>query len=581
MIACGDDTRNIEVGSAAAALSQTTGQDVQVHLASVQTLSAVRGRRDFGHLRTGRFDTFCIKDRSARQMLDQAQLPDTARRHQQDRVHLVLAGFGDMGEAIVHHAVLDACATGLGPPIVTVLDAHADAMLDRFHLLYHALRHPAFPQGDRVDLRLAKASVDHLDFRRRIILTDMLTDADFALGNDVTAWAFASGDDDTNLRAGAMLEDAMQRGFRSRRPVFLRFWTARMAGSRIAPRPRPAALQLARTFGAVNEGVAHLSFLTATPDQLPKAMHETYRQVFAQNVALPGFDQDSATPAGQRRWLEARQKFSAEWPNLPESVRQANRRLADHASIALADLGWDWRGREMGLLPRFGTVPYYDADPRSPAFWQQAQTPGSDAWNIMLAARSEHRRWMVERALAGWTPVTAASPLRDNLRLVHPNIVPFDALPPAPDKAPFEWDPRIFDSAMVFALLAELSLPDGARDMGLPMAGLRHVCRLHITPQGNATPILASPYTDLARPRMVEYHLDFDDVLTLGTKDGRPDIAQVITLPELVFSALTGLNHRAGPPPRRPAAGRDNPPPAAHRNCGRPATRQGFPAWRA
>lgn len=38
-------------------------------------------------------------------------------------------------------------------------------------------------------------------------------------------------------------------------------------------------------------------------------------------------------------------------------------------------------------------------------------------------ARPEHNRWWVERALAGWIEGP-----RDDLRLSHPNMVPFDEL---------------------------------------------------------------------------------------------------------------------------------------------------------
>jgi hypothetical protein len=89
------------------------------------------------------------------------------------------------------------------------------------------------------------------------------------------------------------------------------------------------------------------------------------------------------------------------WEHLSETLRDANRHVADHAPAKL------WL---LGLL---------DVEKA-----QSAESPLIDGDLLEFVARVEHQRWVAERALAGWT--FAAT--RDDRFKHHPSLAPWDAL---------------------------------------------------------------------------------------------------------------------------------------------------------
>ena len=117
-------------------------------------------------------------------------------------------------------------------------------------------------------------------------------------------------------------------------------------------------------------------------DELAIALHLHYRNV-VQTMAVD-------SPAAL-----------AEWDQLPENLREANRASAAHIPILFAACGL-----------RIAEA----SDPR------EEQTLG--AAEIEALARIEHRRWMTDRIEHGWR---AGTP-RDNARRIHPSIVAYEDL---------------------------------------------------------------------------------------------------------------------------------------------------------
>ncbi len=93
-----------------------------------------------------------------------------------------------------------------------------------------------------------------------------------------------------------------------------------------------------------------------------------------------------------------------EWRDLPESLREANRRQADHIHAKLEALG-------CGLAP----LTDWDAE---------AFTFAPD--EIERLSQLEHVRWMDESRLAGWRYAPGA---KDPARKTHPSLVAWEALP--------------------------------------------------------------------------------------------------------------------------------------------------------
>lgn len=118
-------------------------------------------------------------------------------------------------------------------------------------------------------------------------------------------------------------------------------------------------------------------------DSIAKAIHQRYLKEAA--------DSPSASAASRLGWDE-----------LSENVRDANRAAAWHAKVKL-----DFAG--------FRMVAAKNADGDADEF---------DPETIEMLAEMEHRRWCAERILSGWH----FGPVRDDLRQLHPSIVPYASL---------------------------------------------------------------------------------------------------------------------------------------------------------
>jgi RyR domain len=90
----------------------------------------------------------------------------------------------------------------------------------------------------------------------------------------------------------------------------------------------------------------------------------------------------------------------AEWDDLPENLRNANRAIAEHAPILFASIG----------------LPLTQA--------REGAAHVLTAEDIEILARVEHRRWMADRIDRGWR----SGPVRDDVRLIHPSLAPFERL---------------------------------------------------------------------------------------------------------------------------------------------------------
>jgi hypothetical protein len=93
----------------------------------------------------------------------------------------------------------------------------------------------------------------------------------------------------------------------------------------------------------------------------------------------------------------------ASWSDLPEHKKEANRNAAAHIDIKL----------------RIGGAVACELDSTAP----EIPFPPDDATRETLA-QLEHRRWMADKHLAGYSYGAE----RDEDRMLHPDLVPWDAL---------------------------------------------------------------------------------------------------------------------------------------------------------
>jgi|GEM_PF-4064750 len=437
IVACGNDLTNIEIGDAAAAAVEAwhvnrgkiehgakspaaprrfgcnaEGEPVvKVHLASTGLLADLaEGAAGTGSAHGGAFESFSLKTDAARALLAKARLPMRARDCGQSRVHLVIVGLGDQGEAILFSALAAAVAAGLRPPKVTLIDQCAKDVRKRLSAHRPRLFDGSIPKDARPSLTFVNLDIGAVSFD----LDESILGID--LGDDPpTAWVFCSGRDELDLAAGRRLELAMHQRCRRPAPIFIRRWSARMP-EELAGSDDP--LRLTSFFGDITNTVQKAEVLDEKAFLLPKVLHDAYR--------------GGATAAGSPIDID---QFRQSWNRLPENVREANRSTARHIAQKLIDLGFLWREMDSGGLPTLSAetagactalIGVAGEDGSSSVPGAPCQAPARD-----IILRTEHNRWLVDRAIAGWMAGPRSDrgiPRRDNRRRLHDNIRSFDEL---------------------------------------------------------------------------------------------------------------------------------------------------------
>ncbi len=178
-------------------------------------------------VRCGDFRPFNMDQGAALAFTNSAQLIRTVREQAQPRVHLVIIGLGNLGEAILVDTLMNSCAYDLLSPKVTVLDVNRKAVAGRIRaayprLLETSLDRMADPAGGRKYealpvIEFHKINLDAVDF-----IQDPLLAAPEDAAEPPTAWAFCCGADRVNLSARMRLDLAMEQGGRNPVPFFLR-----------------------------------------------------------------------------------------------------------------------------------------------------------------------------------------------------------------------------------------------------------------------------------------------------------------------------------------------------------------------
>jgi hypothetical protein len=282
--------------------------------------------------------------------------------------HLVVVGVGEIGTSLVLGAVRqwlalhpETALRGEPGPRITLVDRAANVKRERLHV-----RQPLLKRFAR--LEAAELEFDSPDFER----------ADFLA--DGASTVFVSLDDDaTSLKAALTL----LRRLRGRDvPVVVRM-------------RQDAGLALLRAHEAPNLHAFHLLDRVCTPESL---LGETRSEVLARSgheEYLREQEARGATPATNPSMLP--------WDDLPEELRESNRRQQDHALVKLRAVGCE-------VVPLDGSLDglvEFSAD------------------EVELMAELEHDRWLAERLFEGWTQ--APGP-KDPERRTHPDIVPYDEL---------------------------------------------------------------------------------------------------------------------------------------------------------
>jgi len=359
-----------------------------------------------------RIEVFDDADMLAREAFARHPAHAAAARLAAARVHVVVCGFGRLGQAMAEEAIFSGLAAGLDRPMITVLDVAAGAR----ERLYRAARPGldlaadfAFIEADLVAaaLVLQSAGPALAALRARDTLAR------------VTGLALCLGDDAANVRLALALPELRRREGRYGAPVFLRARDHAALGV-VAGGGEQDVVALAPAGRLVATAVLD----SDRRDAAARLVHEAYRQAAG-----------AGAPAG------------VAWAQLDETYRRANRRAADHLAAKLFSLGL--------TSERDPQVPVTVARGAQRAVIAPLVGGGPEtAATLDALAALEHRRWVADRAIDGWRP----GAVRDDDLKQHPLLA-------TPDYAELPAQERDKDRAQVLTLLGALAVAEGAGAM--------------------------------------------------------------------------------------------------------------------
>ena len=303
-----------------------------------------------------------------------------ARDKGHQRIHALIIGFGQTGQAIARDLIVNCRTAYLEKPRITVVDPNA-------------------PTLENV-MRLRAPEIDEcaeFEFVEGLLSTEVMEPspedlaARIARGGPLSAAYICIHDDASTLSTAAMLQSLFREVNVTQLPVFVRLREGKMVGG---GREDLRGLETLIPFGDTSEVLAASEFLSSRPDAAARNYSEAYR------AALP-----------PERRNDPNNRSAKPWDELDETFRQANRDAVAHAAAKMASAGIDpalWRG-VVGL-------------PRLPA---GVVLFANDA-ECEVLARLEHERWNAQRRMDGWRWTPAAS--KDSVRRLHPDLQPYDAL---------------------------------------------------------------------------------------------------------------------------------------------------------
>ncbi len=315
-----------------------------------------------------------------------------ARRYTAPAQHILIVGFGAVGQAIAREFLVTSVAMQPEAMMITAVDPAMDRLAAEF-----SARHPGLQ--DHVDLALLDG--------------DLCLDDDVLLGKlaqrtltaAICAVYVAIDEASLPLSLGVALKDRAERFGLFRAPIFLcaehgagdppvRHGAGLTGGGEEEARHASLLHDLRITsFGSWRAALDGAGLFDDVIDDHPRRLHEGYRQHIAKT------DPSASGPSLQP------------WETLPDRYRVANRRTAAHIRAKLDAAGFDldaWlkqaeAGRAAHELPS-GT------DAMANLSRQQLDALGA----------LEHRRWVLDRVLNGWR----YGPVRNEAARIHPDLKP-------------------------------------------------------------------------------------------------------------------------------------------------------------
>lgn len=375
---CSDDSTNLEIATlvhhlAAQPAPKAPGElQCLIHLTHLKLCETLKRHPIFNH-GAGRVAPliFNVYENSARLLFATHPLDQGGIRHDSaDRPHLIVLGFGQMGECIALKAAQNAHYANGRRLRLTIIDRQAKDR--KRHFLW---RHPQFEKT--CDAEFLSDEIDNPCILERI--------GAWAAENPAFTYIVICLDDDwRSLMYGLEIQAKLER---AKLPVFVRMADEgplhdllEMGNSRAAERPR------IEPFGALRQVCRCEELIDRELELLARTIHEQYVHDRRQRGRAPG----DAT--------------LRPWSLLHPTLRDAKFQQAEHIRVKLRAVGCEM------------------ADPAP----EQEAVKRFSREEVEVLARMEHARWRAERWLDNWTPGP-----RDREAKTTPYLVEWEELPEA------------------------------------------------------------------------------------------------------------------------------------------------------
>ena len=301
-----------------------------------------------------------------------------ARELGHPRIHALMVGFGQTGQAIARDLIVNCRTTYLSPPRITVIDPQAKALEGVLRV-----------RAPELDQCADSLFIDGEIGGRAVRPNPAVIARDLAAGGPLTVAYVCLGDDVGALSAAATLQSLLRAMDIDQPPIFVQLRKAQIVGDGDGH-----GLDALTAFGELDAVLDASEFLSSAPDVAARAFCEAYR------ASLPAAERDD--PANRSAFP---------WDRLDETWRQANRDAVAHIAAKLASAGVAperWRG--VDGLPRL----------------EKSERLYHGHSDLELLSRLEHERWNAQRRMDGWRYVDA--PSKDQLRRLHPSLQGYDTL---------------------------------------------------------------------------------------------------------------------------------------------------------
>jgi voltage-gated potassium channel Kch len=318
-----------------------------------------------------------------------------ARRYGASAQHIVVVGFGPVGQAIAREFLVTSVSTSPVGMMVTAIDAEIEPLRRDFEG-----RHPGL--GELADLAFLAGDIRTDDpalmasLRKRVEVAEPC------------AVYVAVGESDLPLSVAIALRDRAERMGLFQAPIFIcahhgaglplmrqgsGLVGQSVEAASVAPGGMLEDLRLV-SFGTWQDAFDGCGLFEPHLDQQARIFHEAYCKLMRETE-----------PDRPPRPSEV------PWDRLDDEYRVANRRTAAHARARIDAVGFDL---ETWLASKPGGWMTHDLPPAADEF------DLDDPVEMDALAELEHRRWVLDRVLNGWR----YGPARDNRLKTHPDIKP-------------------------------------------------------------------------------------------------------------------------------------------------------------